>query len=170
MNPEKLKKLEEQVRIGGKGTPRRKKKIVHSTPTTDDKKLQASLKKLSVNTIPGIEEMNIFKSDGTVIHFNNPKMQASLPGNTYAFTGHCESKKISEMMPDILTHLGSHDINQLKKLATEFANKSAAGGAGSSVAAAAADAGDDDVPDLVENFEEVAMADVPTNGEVVAST
>ena len=27
MNPEKLKKLQEQVRIGGKGTPRRKKKV-----------------------------------------------------------------------------------------------------------------------------------------------
>lgn len=27
MNPEKLKKLQAQVRIGGKGTPRRKKKV-----------------------------------------------------------------------------------------------------------------------------------------------
>lgn len=28
MNPEKLKKLQAQVRIGGKGTPRRKKKVI----------------------------------------------------------------------------------------------------------------------------------------------
>lgn len=56
MNAEKLKKLQAQVRIGGKGTPRRKKKIVHSTPATDDKKLQSSLKRLPVNIIPGIEE------------------------------------------------------------------------------------------------------------------
>ncbi|KAH8257375.1 hypothetical protein KR038_007978 [Drosophila bunnanda] len=171
MNPEKLKKLEEQVRIGGKGTPRRKKKIVHSTPTTDDKRLQASLKKLSVNTIPGIEEMNIFKNDGTVIHFNNPKMQASLPANTYAFTGHGENKTLTEMMPDILSQLGPQDINQLKKLATEIANKSAAGGEDSCAAAADAGDDDDDVPDLVENFEEVAIADAPADGEaVVAST
>ena len=50
MNPEKLKKLQaqqDQVRIGGKGTVRRKKKVVHRTATTDDKKLQSSLKKLS---------------------------------------------------------------------------------------------------------------------------
>ena len=40
------------------GTVRRKKKIVHNTATTDDKKLQSTLKKLSVNTIPGIEEVN----------------------------------------------------------------------------------------------------------------
>lgn len=53
MNPEKLKKLQAQVRIGGKGTPRRKKKVIHQTPGTDDKKLQSVLKKLSVNQIPG---------------------------------------------------------------------------------------------------------------------
>lgn len=48
MNQEKLKLLQAQVRIGGKGTARRKKKVVHRTATTDDKKLQSSLKKLSV--------------------------------------------------------------------------------------------------------------------------
>ena len=48
MNVEKLKQLQAQVRIGGKGTARRKKKVVHRTATTDDKKLQSSLKKLSV--------------------------------------------------------------------------------------------------------------------------
>lgn len=39
------------------GTPRRKKKVVRRTATTDDKKLQNVLKKLSVNNIPGIEEV-----------------------------------------------------------------------------------------------------------------
>ena len=29
---------------------------------------------LSVNNIPGIEEVNMIKDDGTVIHFNNPKV------------------------------------------------------------------------------------------------
>ncbi|TDG50137.1 hypothetical protein AWZ03_003353 [Drosophila navojoa] len=177
MNPEKLKKLQAQVRIGGKGTPRRKKKIVHSTPATDDKKLQSSLKKLSVNTIPGIEEVNIIKNDGTVIHFNNPKAQASLPTNTFAITGHGENKTISEMLPGILTQLGPQDINQLKKIASEIASKSNAAGAGAAGvgAGASADAGDDDVPDLVENFEEVAIAGTATadaakkSGEVAAS-
>ncbi|XP_075164861.1 bicaudal [Haematobia irritans] len=161
MNAEKLKKLQAQVRIGGKGTPRRKKKIVHSTPATDDKKLQSSLKKLSVNTIPGIEEVNIIKNDGTVIHFNNPKAQASLPTNTFAITGHGENKSISEMLPGILTQLGPQDITQLKKIASELANKSGAA-AGSNPAA---NAGDDDVPDLVENFEEVAIGGAKQQAE-----
>ena len=99
MNAEKLKMLQAQVRTGGKGTVRRKKKVVHRTATTDDKKLQSSLKKLSgklaffvwnskasfilnhvpfpVNNIPGIEEVNMIKDDGTVIHFNNPKVSTN---------------------------------------------------------------------------------------------
>lgn len=33
--------------------------MVHRTATADDKKLQSSLKKLAVNNIAGIEEVNI---------------------------------------------------------------------------------------------------------------
>jgi len=73
MNPEKLAKLQSQVRIGGKGTSRRKVKKVHKSVGTDDKKLQSTLKKLNVQPIAGIEEVNMFKSDGTVIHFTAPK-------------------------------------------------------------------------------------------------
>jgi nascent polypeptide-associated complex subunit beta len=39
----------------------------------DDKKLQAALKKMNVQPIQGIEEVNMFKSDGNVIHFSAPK-------------------------------------------------------------------------------------------------
>ena len=54
------------------GLLRRKKKAVHKVSTTDDKRLQATLKRLGVNTIPGIEEVNLFV-DNDVIHFTNPK-------------------------------------------------------------------------------------------------
>jgi nascent polypeptide-associated complex subunit beta len=85
MNQERLTKIGAQVRIGGKGTARRKKKLVHRTATTDDKKLHSSLKKLNVNMIPGIEEVNMMKDDGTVIHFNNPKVTYPLPNERYHF-------------------------------------------------------------------------------------
>ena len=78
MNPAKLASLQAMsanVRIGGKGTARRKKKIVHKASNTDDKKLQSQLKKLSINPIPGIEEVNMFKDDGSVIHFTSPKVK-----------------------------------------------------------------------------------------------
>lgn len=96
MNPEKLRALQksqEQVRTGGKGSVRRKRKVMHKTAATDDKKLQASLKKLGVNNIPGIEEVNMIKDDGTVIHFTNPKVQASLQANTFSINGHAENKR-----------------------------------------------------------------------------
>lgn len=48
-------------------------KVVHKQAVADDKKLQATFKRLGVNTIPGIDEVNLFKDDGTVIHFKNPK-------------------------------------------------------------------------------------------------
>ena len=56
----------------------RKKKAVHKTTSTDDKRLQSTLKRLGVNTIPGIEEVNLFQADGTVVHFTNPKGELAI--------------------------------------------------------------------------------------------
>merc|ERR1712029_23675 len=157
MNQEKLKQLQAQVRIGGKGTARRKKKFVHRTATTDDKKLQSSLKKLSVNNIPGIEEVNMIKDDGTVIHFNNPKAQASLAANTFAVTGHGENKQITDLLPGILNQLGAESLTHLKKLASNVPTADGADDAGND-----AD-DDDDVPDLVENFDEASKDEAKEN-------
>ena len=46
-----------------------------------------------VSSIPGIEEVNMIREDGSVVHFNNPKVQASLAANTFAVTGHAENKR-----------------------------------------------------------------------------
>lgn len=113
------------------------------------------MKKLSVNTIPGIEEVNIIKNDGSVIHFNNPKTQASLSTNTFAITGHGENKQISEMLPGILTQLGPEGLMQLKKIASDMMSTKKM-------------PDDDDVPELVENFDEVAINDKKTE-DVVTS-
>lgn len=164
MNQEKLKLLQAQVRIGGKGTVRRKKKVVHRTATTDDKKLQSSLKKLSVNNIPGIEEVNMIKDDGTVIHFNNPKVQASLAANTFAVTGHAENKQITEMLPGILNQLGAESLTHLKRLASNVT------GGGGGMEPALEDDDDDEVPDLVENFDEVSKNETATAEEVTPET
>ncbi|XP_014043136.1 transcription factor BTF3 homolog 4 [Salmo salar] len=155
MNQEKLAKLQAQVRIGGKGTARRKKKVVHRTATADDKKLQSSLKKLAVNNIAGIEEVNMIKDDGTVIHFNNPKVQASLSANTFAITGHAENKQLTEMLPSILSQLGADSFTSLRKLAERFPrqvldNKTM------SISKPEDIEEEDDVPDLVENFDEAS--------------
>jgi len=135
------------VRTGGKGTVRRKKKAVHKTTSTDDKRLQGTLKRLGVNTIPGIEEVNIFKGED-VIHFLNPKVQASIQANTYVVSGPSQTKKLQELLPTIFNQLGTDNLQNLKQLAEQ------AGGA----APGGDDDDDDDVPDLVEgeNFEEAS--------------
>lgn len=76
MDQAKIARLQAQaaaVRIGGKGTPRRKVKKAHKSTGADDKKLQSTLKKLNVQPIQAIEEVNMFKEDGQVIHFTAPK-------------------------------------------------------------------------------------------------
>uniref|UniRef100_F6YY47 Transcription factor BTF3 n=1 Tax=Equus caballus TaxID=9796 RepID=F6YY47_HORSE len=149
---EKLAKLQAQVRIGGKGTARRKKKVVHRTATADDKKLQFSLKKLGVNNISGIEEVNMFTNQGTVIHFNNPKVQASLAANTFTITGHAETKQLTEMLPSILNQLGADSLTSLRRLAEALPKQSVDGKA----PLATGEEDDDEVPDLVENFDEAS--------------
>ncbi|KAM9427228.1 transcription factor BTF3 homolog 4-like isoform 1-T1 [Salvelinus alpinus] len=155
MNQEKLAKLQAQVRIGGKGTARRKKKVVHRTATADDKKLQSSLKKLAVNNIAGIEEVNMIKDDGTVIHFNNPKVQASLSANTFAITGHAENKQLTEMLPGILSQLGADSFTSLRKLAEQFPRQVLDNKA-MSISKPEDIEEEDEVPDLVENFDEAS--------------
>jgi nascent polypeptide-associated complex subunit beta len=147
MNPEKLKLLQDQVRVGGKGSVRRKKKVVHRTVNTDDKKVQSSLKKVGVNNIPGIEEVNMFMDDGAVLHFNNPKVQAGLSANTFAITGHGETKQVRELLPGILSQLGTENMQQLRELAAS---------GGPPGAGVVEEEDEDEVPDLVENFDEAS--------------
>lgn len=59
---------------GGKGTPRRKVvKKSQASSQGDDRKLQAALKKLNVTQVAGVEEVNMFKDDGNVLHFASPR-------------------------------------------------------------------------------------------------
>ena len=60
-------------------------KKVHKSSGTDDKKLQTSLKKLNVQPIQAIEEVNMFKEDGNVIHFAAPKGKIHSPESYLRF-------------------------------------------------------------------------------------
>ncbi|CAI9766651.1 unnamed protein product [Fraxinus pennsylvanica] len=132
MNVEKLMKMAGSVRTGGKGTMRR----------------------IGVNAIPAIEEVNIFKED-VVIQFTNPKVQASIAANTWVVSGSPQTKKLQDVLPQIIHQLGPDNLENLKKLAEQFKNQMPGAAAG---AAAAEEQDDDDVPDLVdgETFEAAA--------------
>ncbi|BEJ05656.1 hypothetical protein CcaverHIS641_0301780 [Cutaneotrichosporon cavernicola] len=156
MDKDKLAKLQAQVRIGGKGTPRRKqvKKSVTSAQG-DDRKLQAALKKLGVSPIQGVEEVNMFKEDGNVLHFGAPKVavHAALPSNTLAVYGPGQTKELTELVPGILNQLGPDSLANLRRLAESYQTLTqrqadAAKGKDGEVG------DEDDIPDLVENFDE----------------
>uniref|UniRef100_A0A7S3YZ79 Nascent polypeptide-associated complex subunit beta n=1 Tax=Lotharella globosa TaxID=91324 RepID=A0A7S3YZ79_9EUKA len=153
-NPEKLKKLvakSSTVRTGGKGSVRRKKKTVRKNLSHDDKRLTNTLKRLSVRDIPAIEEVNLFKDDGTVIHFASPKVQASIAANTYVVSGNAENKKLQELLPGIISQLGPDNLEHLKKIYSSYSNDAAE--------AKADDDDDDDVPELEQNFEDATKED-----------
>merc|ERR1712129_342733 len=147
---EKLKaRMGDNVRTGGKGTARRVKAAKHTSHGADDKQLQAQLKKLGVNNIPGIEEVNMFREDGTILHFAAPKVQASVSANTYTIAGHGEEKRLEELLPGIINQLGPDNLANLKRMAEQH------------FAAGNPDAPkeDDDIPDIGENFEDVSKSD-----------
>lgn len=156
----------------GKGTPRRKVKKVVRNSAVDDKKLQDALKKLNVQPLQGIEEVNMFKEDGNVIHFAKPRGESSIldlemdmhddhdetneykivhhaaPSNTFALYGTGEEKELTELVPNILNQLGPDSLASLRKLAESYQNMQKQQGDKK-------DDDEDDIPDLVEgeNFE-----------------
>ncbi|KAJ5110071.1 nascent polypeptide-associated complex subunit [Penicillium argentinense] len=133
---------------GGKGTPRRKVKKVTRNSGADDKKLQAALKKLNVQPVQQVEEVNMFKEDGNVIHFGAPRVHGVPSANTYALYGAGEEKELTELVPGILNQLGPDSLASLRKLAESYQNMQKAQGEKK-------DDDEDDIPELVEgeNFE-----------------
>jgi nascent polypeptide-associated complex subunit beta len=88
--------------------------------------------RLLIFVLLGIEEVNLFKDDGTVIHFNNPRFHIGSGANMYVVSGRAENKTIQEILPSLLKN-------------------SALGAA--AAAAAESKKGEEDVPELVESFE-----------------
>lgn len=132
-------------RIGGKGTQRRKVKAsTHRESVTDDKKLSSQYKKMGLNQIVGIEEVNMFTDTNEVIHFKDPKVHGSLQSNTYAISGSNDKKSLQEMLPKVISQLGSENLMSLRKVMEQASQ----GGSSS------------DIPDLAEtNFEDVSKGE-----------
>jgi nascent polypeptide-associated complex subunit beta len=127
------------------GGVRRKRKVATKATSTDDKKLQSTLKRLSVNPIPAIEEVNMFKNDGKIVHFKNPKVQASIGANTYVVSGAAQEKTMMELMPGILNQIGPEELSDLKNLVGAMSKQAGAEGDD-----------DEDIPDLDGDFEAAA--------------
>mmetsp|Transcript_6917 Transcript_6917/g.22260 ORF Transcript_6917/g.22260 Transcript_6917/m.22260 type:complete len:152 (-) Transcript_6917:144-599(-) len=138
-------------RVGGKGGIRRKKKVTHKSAAQDDKKLQSSLRRMGVNPVNAVSEVLMLMEDDTAMVFNQGvRMQANLSANTYIVSGTHTVKPLSEVNTGSL----GMDQAQLAQLQAMMAQHQAMQKAKEESGEAAND--DDDVPDLVENFEEVS--------------
>ncbi|GAA5870480.1 hypothetical protein JCM8547_004043 [Rhodosporidiobolus lusitaniae] len=149
-DPAALAKL--QAKLGAKktgGAPVRRKVAVKPAQA-DDNKVQTALKKLNVQPLAGVEEVNMFKEDG-VLHFSHPRVHASAQSNTYAIYGHGQHRELTDLMPSVLNQLGPDTMASLKKLAEQYQAQQAAQAGGAGAAAGEAEA--DDVPELVEAAE-----------------
>lgn len=132
-------KFGKPTQTGGKGSVRRKHKSVRKG-NQDDKRLQSTLKKLGVQPIEQIEEVNLFRKDGSIIHFGRPRVQAAIQAHTFVVGGKAEDKQVTDLLPGILTQLGPDAMESLKKIVGAYQSEQQ-------------DDEDEDVPDLVENFE-----------------
>ncbi|KAL9274584.1 Basic transcription factor 3-like protein [Drosera capensis] len=132
MNREKLMKM------AGAAGRAAKKKAVHKTTKTDDKRLQSTLKRIGVNTIPAIEEVKFSRMMWLFI-------QASIPANAWVVSGSPQTKR-----PD--------NLDNLRELAEQFQKQGPPTATTDAAAADAPEDDDDDGPELVagETFEAAA--------------
>ncbi|KAJ1835597.1 Nascent polypeptide-associated complex subunit beta [Coemansia sp. RSA 2711] len=149
MNPEKLAKLQAQVRVGGKGTPRRKVKKATGTVAKEDPKIASTLKQLGVQPIPGIDTINMFMEGGKVMAFNAPRLSANVQANTFVVAGKPEEKSPEQAITEMISRMGTFDPSMLSQLASLTEN-----------AQGSTDAGDvdDDIPDLIAGGDDVAKS------------
>lgn len=134
---ERLQKLAENVRIGGKGTPRRKvKKQSAKSAQLDDKKINSAMKKINCQPVYGTDEINFFKNDETVLHFESPKLLASIASNVFVIQGGNPQSKgsisilfldITELAPGIIEQLSPESLNKLREMANAYIHMSKKG-------------------------------------------
>ena len=104
--------------------------------------------------------MDIMKRKGGIEYFGKPCINIEsifLPPDLAL------PPEITEMLPGILNQLGAESLTHLKRLASNVG----AGGMGGAVEAAGTmdEEDDDEVPDLVENFDEVSKNETATATE-----
>ncbi|KAJ1984480.1 Nascent polypeptide-associated complex subunit beta [Dimargaris verticillata] len=148
MEMSNVNNLQSQVRMGGRGTPRRNfKRASNASNTVNDKKISSVLKKLNVQPLSNVEQVNMFREDQKVLHFQRPKVQASVNANTFVVSGKGQVKELAELIPGIITQMGPESLATLQKFAEAYEKAQKANAEGGE---------EEDIPDLVGDFDEVA--------------
>lgn len=82
-------------------------------------------------------------------------VQASIQANTYVVSGPSQVKKLQDLLPGIIQQLGPDNLANLRKIAMQYSN-SVSGLGKDAIASREGDGEEDDVPDLVENFDQAS--------------
>ena len=127
----------DSTRLGGKGTQKRKVKVVHKAET-EDKKVRELVKKVGAQPMPDIVEMNFFHNDSTVSQFKNPEVFISFPNQVIVLSGQPEVKPLKDCIADVIQQVPLDQLELIKKSQGTETGKT-----------------EDEVPKLV-NFEEAA--------------
>jgi nascent polypeptide-associated complex subunit beta len=99
---EMLEKRAALARTGGPGSVRRTVKAQHRGSSGEDKKVQGTLKKLGVTPLSEIDEATFFKADGSVMIFENPKVQASMQSQCFVVSGNYDTKSVQDYAASVL--------------------------------------------------------------------
>ncbi|SCM10699.1 transcription factor 3b, putative [Plasmodium chabaudi adami] len=146
-----------QRQIGGKGTARRKIKKVHKNTMPNEKKINLILKKIGASYFGDVDEICVYKNSDKYLEFKRPKLSASLQSNTYIVTG-----KFTEQTIDInkifegLQGNKNVDMKLLERLKNDPTIKSLMAKDREKNKKKEDGEQNAEVPDLVENFEEVS--------------
>lgn len=73
----------------------------------------------------GVDEVNFFRDDSTVLHFTRPEAYASIQNNTFIVSGEPETKTIKDLLPDIIQQLGPKQHQILKDLVSGLGGEEA---------------------------------------------
>lgn len=64
----------------------------------------------------GVDEVNFFRDDNTILHFSKPETYASTQNNTFIVSGESETKTLKDLLPGIIPELGPKQNKVLKDI------------------------------------------------------
>lgn len=89
------------------------------TQAGNDKIVKNIVKKVGAHPL-GVDEINFFRDDNTILHFKNPESYASIQNNTFIVSGEPETKTVKDLLPDIIQQLGPKQHKLLQELVSSI--------------------------------------------------
>ena len=114
---EALRKLGASLRLGGRGTARRKFKVVRKKGSKmDDGKIQNSLRKAGLNPIGEIDTIEMIREDGSALFFPSPRLLSNQQANTFCVQGDYEERAPTAQTAAQLAAAEFDQLSDIEKL------------------------------------------------------